>query len=368
MSPSGYFMEKRRHPRFNKRLFVRFGTSVPEHIGFTGDISLSGMFIKTNSVISPTSPLVVKLALSDDRQIDLSGRVRWAKRVPPIMIHHVKKSGMGIVLDQAPQDYIDFLKEQTLSKISTETQVLEEAVTEPVGAPSERTNKATSREADELDEQKILDTYAALEGKNHYQILGLTSESTPVEIKKAYYALAKVYHPDRHFSLGKEELVGKLKALFRRITEAYRTLSSEDKKQKYDFELVTQKTGLTREKEDERVSAEAVAQQGRRALKNGDLEKAIQCFEFSVKKVPDKGAYRGLLAKALTKLPSRLRDAEIHYRKAVQLEPAHIEHSIGLGLLYKKLGLTKRALRHFEEALTWDPDNQLAKEEIRALK
>lgn len=33
---------------------------------------------------------------------------------------------------------------------------------------------------------------------NYYQKLGLTDKATDTEIKKAFYSLAKKYHPDSH--------------------------------------------------------------------------------------------------------------------------------------------------------------------------
>lgn len=62
-------------------------------------------------------------------------------------------------------------------------------------------------------------------GDNPYTILGITQNATLAEIKKAYYKLAKQYHPDKH--PGKEEE-------FKKINAAYEILSDSDKKKAYD--------------------------------------------------------------------------------------------------------------------------------------
>ncbi len=61
--------------------------------------------------------------------------------------------------------------------------------------------------------------------KDYYKILGVPKNSTPEEIKKAYYRLAHTYHPDKK---GGDE--GK----FKEINEAYQTLSDKDKRAQYD--------------------------------------------------------------------------------------------------------------------------------------
>jgi molecular chaperone DnaJ len=63
--------------------------------------------------------------------------------------------------------------------------------------------------------------------KDYYETLGVTKESTPSEIKKAYRNLAKKYHPDNN----KDEDAS---LRFSEISEAYEVLSDESKKKAYD--------------------------------------------------------------------------------------------------------------------------------------
>ena len=66
--------------------------------------------------------------------------------------------------------------------------------------------------------------------ENHYDVLGVQRNATPEEIKKAYRKLARKYHPDVSKEKDAEE---KMQA----INVAYDTLSNEEKKKQYDFEL-----------------------------------------------------------------------------------------------------------------------------------
>lgn len=69
------------------------------------------------------------------------------------------------------------------------------------------------------------------EKKNYYEILGVAKDATPDQIKSAYRKLAKQYHPDFH--PGDAAAAEK----FKEINEANETLSDENKRKQYDFEL-----------------------------------------------------------------------------------------------------------------------------------
>ena len=82
--------------RLRKRLSIRFGIEEPARLAFTEDISLEGMFVKTVNICPPGSLIKLELTLADDRRVLMEGRVMWAKKVPPQLIHLSKKCGMGV--------------------------------------------------------------------------------------------------------------------------------------------------------------------------------------------------------------------------------------------------------------------------------
>jgi len=88
--------EKRELPRHRKRLMLRFGIEAPARVAFTEDISTGGLFIKTVNTCQPGTHIIVDLTMPGDMVVQLEAEVRWAKKVPPQMVHLAKKSGMGV--------------------------------------------------------------------------------------------------------------------------------------------------------------------------------------------------------------------------------------------------------------------------------
>lgn len=68
---------------------------------------------------------------------------------------------------------------------------------------------------------------SAVEKADFYDTLGVSRSASKPEIKKAYFGLAKKYHPDVNKEKGAEQK-------FREITEAYEVLEDDNKRKMYD--------------------------------------------------------------------------------------------------------------------------------------
>ncbi len=65
--------------------------------------------------------------------------------------------------------------------------------------------------------------------KDYYKILGISRDASAKDIKKAYYKLAKKYHPDANQDNPEEA-----KAKFTEVSNAYEVLSDDQKRSQYD--------------------------------------------------------------------------------------------------------------------------------------
>ncbi len=70
-----------------------------------------------------------------------------------------------------------------------------------------------------------------MNGKDYYEILGVPRNATQEDIKKAFWELAKKWHPDRVPAEKKKEAEEK----FKEINEAYQVLSNPEKRRIYDM-------------------------------------------------------------------------------------------------------------------------------------
>jgi len=62
--------------------------------------------------------------------------------------------------------------------------------------------------------------------RDYYEVLGVSRDASPDDIRKAYRALARKYHPDVNKDADAE-------TKFKEINEAYEILSSAEKRTRY---------------------------------------------------------------------------------------------------------------------------------------
>jgi curved DNA-binding protein CbpA len=139
----------------------------------------------------------------------------------------------------------------------------------PVAAPDTHFASGAARYSpSEVDDQagipkelrkRILDAFYALDGRNHYEALGVPRDADKAVIRASYFELSKVFHPDSQFGKDLGPFRTKMESVFKRLTEAYEVLGKKKKREEYDEYLaVTEQTRKAR-RTIERVSREIEA-------------------------------------------------------------------------------------------------------------
>ena len=198
-----------------------------------------------------------------------------------------------------------------------------------------------------------------------YQILDVPKTAPEEDIKKAYFQMARKFHPDRFDRHIVAEFKAQIDEVFDGITNAYRVLSNKESRRVYDAKTATAQT--QDDVQDTYRKADTKFRQGKTLHGQARYDEAIAYLEEAVRVRKDKGDYFLLLAMCESKLPAYIRKAEQDFLKAIQLEPWNPEGHVGLGLLYKAEGLQTKAVKSLEKALEVEPGHAAARDALDEL-
>jgi Tfp pilus assembly protein PilZ len=93
--------------RSRKRLTVRFGPDRPEYIGYSANISSTGLMIRTGRVFPPGTRLQMEIDVVP-RPLRLEGVVVWARAGDPRWIA-TGRIGMGLKFIHPPDNLMDII-------------------------------------------------------------------------------------------------------------------------------------------------------------------------------------------------------------------------------------------------------------------
>lgn len=237
--------------------------------------------------------------------------------------------------------------------------------------PAPREARGSERASAQFLRQEILDTYAALAARNHFEVLGLPPSASDAEIRAAFFRLAKRWHPDVHRDPALADLRDRLAGIFRRLTEAHEVLSNPRACAEYRARLepAPSLAGPAPPPPVEPANPEDLYLRAKQRFDDGRYWEAVALLVETV--AVARGALRTrarvLLARAYLKHPESVKAAEKELLAAIQESPDDVEAYYLLGNLYKQAGLGARARAMFRRVLELDPRNRQAKAELEAL-
>ena len=269
----------------------------------------------------------------------------------------------------------------------------------PAAAPASPAPAAPLDAKGEERRREILDAWEGLATRNHFEVLGLARNVGEVEVKEAYFRLAKRFHPDVHHGASLGDLREKLEAVFIRLGEAYDTLRDRGRRGDYEARLgrarpqafadasgaakpgparPSEPAGAEpeRDKDEEARMAEQSLHRAAKLLEHAkalEQEKpnepehqrltfdAIQLLEPAIERLgssKQKLRAQTLLARGYSKNPKWLKRAEELLLTVTRAQPENAEAWALLGHIYSQRGIKSRALSMYKKALELKPDHE----------
>jgi CheY-like chemotaxis protein len=84
--------------------------------------------------------------------------------------------------------------------------------------------------------KRVRAIYKLLGKMDYYRLLGVDQKATVEQITNAYFEYSLEFHPDRFFLLRSGDLKEKIYEVYRQIAQAYRVLSDDRARKKYDLD------------------------------------------------------------------------------------------------------------------------------------
>jgi tetratricopeptide (TPR) repeat protein len=211
-----------------------------------------------------------------------------------------------------------------------------------------------------------------LRGRDWFEVLGVTRQASPEEVRAAFTDLARRTHPDR-FRASSDTVKRLAEEVFGIVSRAHETLSDPARRNVYGLELAR---GARRNGEAEdgqrALQAELRFQEGERSLRKREYDEALRCFAEAVALHPEEGeyhAYRGwALFLAHPGNPTAEREALAHIRRGRKLAPDREKPYLFLGRLHREAGRSEQAQKCFTRALQINPSGVEAVRELRLIQ
>ena len=218
--------------------------------------------------------------------------------------------------------------------------------------------------------RKILERASQISGQDYFQMLGLERDATPEMVQKAFFGLAKVWHPDR-LPPALMEVKDACSKVFTHLTEAHATLMDPARRQEY---MTLLKDGGATPDDQAKIHAilEAATefQKAEIFLKRNDTAQAHELAKKALALDPEQADYLAMVT-WLDSQKSEWMGREKTLEKVAILDKcikmnANSERAyFWRGMLFKRIDETSKAIKDFKKASELNPRNLDALREVR---
>lgn len=232
-------------------------------------------------------------------------------------------------------------------------------------APASAARATPSPSSPEASLRKALqDAAPRAREKDLFVRLGLEPTAGKDQVKQAFLALARQFHPDRFAAPGLADLADLVKDFFTAVNEAYETLSDDKRRAAYLAQRA-QGSGATAQQAE---AARIDAAKAEACLRTRDWGKARGFLEAALRADP-RAEYKAALALAILSDPAgQDRDRARKLAEEALKDPACDRAAYVAGLLARDDKDAARAEKLFRAALAANPRNADAVRELRLLE
>jgi CheY-like chemotaxis protein len=211
----------------------------------------------------------------------------------------------------------------------------------------------------------------AMRKMDHFAVLGLGRDATKDQVKRAYFALAKSYHPDKNFQAQSPEVRKLAGEILQVVGRAHDTLVDDEGRERYLRELAQGVKQSLTDEVSRILAAEGRFERGEELLRGRQFAEAHRAFAEAVGIYPDEGEFHAYLAWSLfqsdPKDRAKVRSAMDSLEHAIRLNPKVDKAYLFLGYIHKATGRPDKAEKEFEKAIQCNPDCTEALRELRLL-
>ena len=206
-----------------------------------------------------------------------------------------------------------------------------------------------------------------------FEYFELGREASSAEVQKAYFAIAKKFHPDRLPSDLTPDERKDAESYFAKITDAQSVLTNDSSRGEYVASLDLEVAGVEAERATEILESELEFQKGQILVKKGSFAEAIQFFESAIQKYEQEPEYHLYLGWAMYRNGAKRKDVVAERKgkkiieKAISMNDRMAEGFYFLGFIAKRDGDMNAATKYFKKTISIEQNHEAASSELRVI-
>lgn len=250
-------------------------------------------------------------------------------------------------------------------------------VHEDSAPPSSKNPVPSSKRAGQMSaelvarKREIADRAANVDKEDYFTVLGITRETPSTEVQKAFFALAKKWHPDR-VPAALSDVKDACAKVFGRMSEAHQTLMDPARRAKYEASL---KHGSDDSAESQAkvvaiLEAATNFQKAEICLKRNDTKQAEEFCKKAIDVDPNQADYISMMAWLQSLKPMKqdlgsTQEQIAELTRAIGISQACERAFFYRAMLLKRSGDEAKAIKDFKRAVELNPRNVDAQREVR---